>query len=72
MSLIIGTKQNGYRMGKNTSYFHNVIKERRRKPCLHKIQDNEGHHIESHENIANASINHFEELFSYKESIGNL
>ncbi|KAK4343731.1 hypothetical protein RND71_036825 [Anisodus tanguticus] len=58
--------------GQNTSYFHKVIKERLRKLCYHKIQSNEGHHIEGHENIANASINHFEELKGNFKCLGIL
>ncbi|XP_060200398.1 uncharacterized protein LOC132628651 [Lycium barbarum] len=56
---------------KNTAYFHNVIKDRRRKLNLDSIMDNEGHRIEGHQNIANAAVKHFEELFKYQEIKGN-
>ncbi|XP_059277625.1 uncharacterized protein LOC132031709 [Lycium ferocissimum] len=56
---------------KNTSYFHKVIKDRRRKLNIQSIQDNEGQKIEGHQNIATTAIKHFEDLFSYQEVKGN-
>ncbi|XP_060200410.1 uncharacterized protein LOC132628664 [Lycium barbarum] len=56
---------------KNTSYFHKVIKDRRRKLNIQSIQDNEGHKIEGHQNIATTTIKHFEGLFSYQEVKGS-
>ncbi|XP_060182051.1 uncharacterized protein LOC132611672 [Lycium barbarum] len=56
---------------KNTSYFHKVIKDRRRKLNIQSIQDNEGHKIEGHQNIATTTIKHFEGLFSYQEAKGS-
>ncbi|XP_060190667.1 uncharacterized protein LOC132619937 [Lycium barbarum] len=56
---------------KNSPYFHKVIKDRRRKLNIHKISDNEGNNIEGHQNIADAAIKHFEELFKYEEIRGS-
>ncbi|XP_059295600.1 uncharacterized protein LOC132048938 [Lycium ferocissimum] len=56
---------------KNTSYFHKVIKERRRRLNIHEIQDDEGQTVEGQENIANTTISHFEKQFEYQEIKGN-
>ncbi|XP_060183608.1 uncharacterized protein LOC132613554 [Lycium barbarum] len=56
---------------KNTSYFHKVIKYRRRKLNIQSIQDNEGHTIEGHQSTATTTIKHFEDLFGYQEIKGN-
>ncbi|XP_060192601.1 uncharacterized protein LOC132622089 [Lycium barbarum] len=56
---------------KNTSYFHKVIKDRRRRLNIHNIQDNEGLNIMGHDGIAKAAIKHFEELFTYQEIKGS-
>ncbi|XP_060194997.1 uncharacterized protein LOC132624198 [Lycium barbarum] len=47
-----------------------VIKERRRKLNIHNISDNKGNNIEGYQSIADAVINHFEELFKDEEIRG--
>ncbi|XP_059277795.1 uncharacterized protein LOC132031972 [Lycium ferocissimum] len=56
---------------KNTSYFHKVIKDRRRRLSIHNIQDSEGQNIMGHDDIAKAAIKHFEDLFTYQEIKGS-
>ncbi|XP_075087994.1 uncharacterized protein LOC107798356 [Nicotiana tabacum] len=53
---------------KNTSYFHSVIKERRKILCIQKIQDDEGQWREGDKKIAEAAISHFHKIFNHGEA----
>ncbi|XP_075091705.1 uncharacterized protein LOC142171892 [Nicotiana tabacum] len=50
---------------KNTAYFHSVIKGRRRRLSIQKIQDENGPWKEGESEIAQAAINHFQEMFNH-------
>ncbi|XP_070049720.1 uncharacterized protein [Nicotiana tomentosiformis] len=50
---------------KNTAYFHSVIKGRRRRLSIQKIQDENGQWKEGESEIAQAAINHFQEIFNH-------
>ncbi|XP_059306426.1 uncharacterized protein LOC132057854 [Lycium ferocissimum] len=56
---------------KNTSYFHKVIKDRRRKLNIHNILDKEGHKVSGHNQVAEVAIKNFKELFRYQECEGS-
>lgn len=51
----------------NTAFFHNIIKDRRRKLSIHKIKDMEGNWVEGSDNVANAGVHIFQKLFSAVE-----
>lgn len=48
----------------NSSNFHALIRGRRRKLYIHKIQDEEGNWLQGDENIARAACNHFHHIFT--------
>ncbi|XP_060210413.1 uncharacterized protein LOC132637320 [Lycium barbarum] len=50
----------------NTRYFHNVIKDRRRRLQLHRIK-NKGKWLHSDEKISNSAIRHFKRIFNLPE-----
>ncbi|XP_060202972.1 uncharacterized protein LOC132631414 [Lycium barbarum] len=48
----------------NTRYFHNVIKDRRRRLQLHRIKNSKGKWLHSDEKISNSAIRHFKRIFN--------
>ncbi|XP_060202736.1 uncharacterized protein LOC132631154 [Lycium barbarum] len=51
----------------NTRYFHNVIKDRRRRLQLHRIKNSKGKWLHSDEKISNSAIRHFKRIFNLPE-----
>ncbi|XP_060182082.1 uncharacterized protein LOC132611715 [Lycium barbarum] len=51
----------------NSAFFHNTIKGRRRRLSIHQIKNRDGDWIFGNQDIANAGIQHFQELFSSSE-----
>ncbi|XP_075091897.1 uncharacterized protein LOC142172039 [Nicotiana tabacum] len=49
----------------NTAYFHSVIKGRRRRLSIQKIQDENRQWKEGESEVAQAAINHFQKLFNH-------
>uniref|UniRef100_M1DB34 Retrotransposon protein, unclassified n=1 Tax=Solanum tuberosum TaxID=4113 RepID=M1DB34_SOLTU len=48
----------------NTSYFHALMRGRRRKLFIHKVRNDNGNWIQGDDNIAKAACDHFQELFT--------
>ncbi|XP_019252901.1 PREDICTED: uncharacterized protein LOC109231716 [Nicotiana attenuata] len=48
----------------NTTYFHSVIRDRRRKLQLHRIKNHRDNWIQGEDNIAKAAVHHFQHLFN--------
>ncbi|OIT36523.1 hypothetical protein A4A49_62229, partial [Nicotiana attenuata] len=48
----------------NSTYFHNVIKYRRKELQIHRIKNYRGRWIQGDENISKAAVKHFEKLFN--------
>ncbi|KAG5611855.1 hypothetical protein H5410_023136 [Solanum commersonii] len=51
----------------NTKYFHNVIKDRRRRLQIHRIQNHNGKWIQDSDKIGKAAVKHFSKLFNLPE-----
>ncbi|XP_018627061.1 uncharacterized protein [Nicotiana tomentosiformis] len=49
----------------NASYFHSLIRDRRRKLQLHRIMNHRNRWVEDDENIGKATIHHFQNLFNF-------
>ncbi|XP_060200680.1 uncharacterized protein LOC132628946 [Lycium barbarum] len=56
---------------RNTAYFHSVIKGRRKKLSLQRIQDNTGQWREGTEDVANALVDYFQNIFNSDNSTGD-
>ncbi|XP_019241816.1 PREDICTED: uncharacterized protein LOC109221832 [Nicotiana attenuata] len=56
----------------NTRYFHNVIRERRRKCQIHIIKNHRGKWMRSEQSIKKAAINHYEKLFNLPKKDHNM
>ncbi|XP_055814558.1 uncharacterized protein LOC129884254 [Solanum dulcamara] len=51
----------------NSKYFYAVIRGRRRKLYIHRIQDEEGTWLQGEEDIARAACDHFQHIFTGEE-----
>ncbi|XP_059289204.1 uncharacterized protein LOC132042695 [Lycium ferocissimum] len=51
----------------NTRYFHNIIKDRRRRLHLHRIQNHRGKWIQNEGKIGKTVVKHFKNLFNLPE-----
>ncbi|XP_055825193.1 uncharacterized protein LOC129893811 [Solanum dulcamara] len=52
----------------NSKYFHALIRGRRRKLYIHKIQNEDDNWVQGEENIAKASCEHFQSIFTGEET----
>ncbi|KAK6777427.1 hypothetical protein RDI58_024144 [Solanum bulbocastanum] len=53
----------------NSTFFHNTIKERRKRLTIHKIKYQDGNWVEGIPQVAEAAIKFFEKLFSVEQTI---
>lgn len=53
----------------NNKYFHSVIRERKRRLCIHRIKINRGKWISGDAKITKVAIKHFEKTFNLPPSI---
>ncbi|XP_055802719.1 uncharacterized protein LOC129871761 [Solanum dulcamara] len=52
----------------NSKYFHALIRGRRRKLYIHKIQNEDDNWVQGEENIAKAACEHFQAIFTGEET----
>lgn len=55
----------------NTKYFHALIRGKRRKLFIHRVQDKDGDWIQGDEEIAEAACNHFQQMFTGEDKYIN-
>ncbi|XP_055835057.1 uncharacterized protein LOC129903520 [Solanum dulcamara] len=55
----------------NTRYFHNTIKDRKRKLHLHRIKNHRGRWIQGDDKIGRAAVRHFKKFFNLKKATVN-
>ncbi|XP_019233986.1 PREDICTED: uncharacterized protein LOC109214516 [Nicotiana attenuata] len=63
-----GKVQLAKRRGKSTTYFRSVIKGKRKKLNIQRIQDDSGNWREGGQEIASAAIDHFQRIFFHNEA----
>ncbi|WMV33144.1 hypothetical protein MTR67_026529 [Solanum verrucosum] len=51
----------------NSTFFHNVIKEKNKRLSIHKIKDQDGNWVEGTTQVATAAVNYFSNLFKAKD-----
>lgn len=56
----------------NTKYFHNILRDRRRRMYIHKIKNHKDMWIQRDEKIARAGTKNFKIFFNLKQPISNL
>ncbi|KAH0769665.1 hypothetical protein KY290_013646 [Solanum tuberosum] len=49
----------------NTAYFHNIIKDRRKKPNNQKIMDDHDNWLEGNDNITEGAVRYYQKLFTH-------
>ncbi|XP_059277797.1 uncharacterized protein LOC132031975 [Lycium ferocissimum] len=57
---------------RNTAFFHSVIKGRRKRLNLQRIQDNDEVWREGSQDIANTAIHHFHKIFNHSDAVEDL
>lgn len=55
----------------NTTYFHNILRDRRRRLHLHRIKNNRDRWVQRDENIAMAATRHFKNFFNLQQPTAN-
>ncbi|XP_055835240.1 uncharacterized protein LOC129903721 [Solanum dulcamara] len=53
---------------KNSKYFHAIIRGRRRKLFIHRIQNDEGNWLQGDDDIARAACDHFQNIFTGEDT----
>ncbi|XP_055826362.1 uncharacterized protein LOC129894731 [Solanum dulcamara] len=53
---------------KNFKYFHAIIRGRRRKLFIHRIQNDEGNWLQGDDDIARAACDHFQNIFTGEDT----
>lgn len=56
----------------NTSYFHNLIKDRTKRLTISKIMNEHDRWLEGNDNITEAEIRHFQQLFTQDSQIDHI
>lgn len=53
----------------NSNYFHVVMRGRRRRLYIHRIQDDESEWIEGDVNVSNTTCDHFHHIFTREKKM---
>ncbi|KAH0684689.1 hypothetical protein KY289_022441 [Solanum tuberosum] len=51
----------------NSTFFHNVIKDKNKRLLIHKIKDQDGNWVEGTTQVATATVNYFSNLFKVED-----